>query len=207
MERKIEEKLVLKRQVKIFLSKVLCAIIIFLIGLILVKQNIKVKEFIEEEVYTKSFKFTKARNIYDKYFGKVLSLDKVVKEESSVFSEKLSYKDSKEYKNGVKLTVDEHYLVPVLESGIIVYVGEKDNLKTIIVEQVDGVDTYYSNVNTNNYKLYDYIEKGQVLGETASTELYLSFEKSGEKLDYKKYISNKSISIYFRSIRSFNRII
>ena len=84
MERKIEEKLVLKRQVKIFLSKVLCAIIIFLIGLILVKQNIKVKEFIEEEVYTKSFKFTKARNIYDKYFGKVLSLDKVVKEESSV---------------------------------------------------------------------------------------------------------------------------
>ena len=41
MERKIEEKLVLKRQVKIFLSKVLCAIIIFLIGLILVKQNIK----------------------------------------------------------------------------------------------------------------------------------------------------------------------
>ena len=187
-KRKIEEKLVLKKQVKIFISKVLCAIIIFLIGLILVKQNIKVKEFIEEEVYTKSFKFTKVRNIYDKYFGKVLSLDKVVKEESSVFSEKLSYKDSKEYKNGVKLTVDEHYLVPVLESGIIVYVGEKDNLKTIIVEQVDGIDTYYSNVNTNNYKLYDYIEKGQVLGETASTELYLSFEKSGEKLDYKKYI-------------------
>ena len=53
---------------------------------------------------------------------------------------------------------------------------------------MDGIDTYYSNVNTNNYKLYDYIEKGQVLGETASTELYLSFEKSGEKLDYKKYI-------------------
>lgn len=188
MERKIEEKLVLKRQVKIFISKVLCTIIIFLIGLILVKQNTKVKEFIEEEIYTKSFKFTGFRKIYGKYFGKVLSLDKVVKEETSVFSEKLSYKDSKEYKNGVKLIVDENYLVPVLESGIIVYVGVKDNLQTIIVEQVDGIDTYYSNVNVSNYKLYDYIEKGQVLGETISKELYLSFEKSGEKLDYKKYI-------------------
>ena len=61
-------------------------------------------------------------------------------------------------------------------------------MQTIIVEQVDGVDTYYINVNISNYKLYDYVEKGQVLGEVKSNELYLRFEKNGEQLDYKKYI-------------------
>ena len=53
---------------------------------------------------------------------------------------------------------------------------------------MDGVDTYYINVNISNYKLYDYVEKGQVLGEVKSNELYLKFEKNGEQLDYKKYI-------------------
>ena len=112
----------------------------------------------------------------------------MVKEETPVFSEKLSYKKSSNYNNGVKLIVDNNYLVPILESGIIVYSGIKDNMQTIIVEQVDGVDTYYINVNISNYKLYDYVEKGQVLGEVKSNELYLKFEKNGEQLDYKKYI-------------------
>ena len=188
MKKRVREHLVLKRHVKIFMTKLMLMVIIFLVGLIAIRRNNNLKEKINEEVYTKSFKFTKARNVYNKYFGKVLSLDKVVQEEKPVFSEKLAYKSEAKYKNGVKLKVDSNYLVPVLESGIIVYVGSKDNLNTIIVEQVDGIDTYYKNIDISNYKLYDYIEKGQVLGQTKSNELYLSFEKDGEFLDYKKYI-------------------
>ena len=51
-------------------------------------------------------------------------------------------------------------MVPVIESGVVVFIGEKEGYgNTIIVEQVNGVDVYYSNINPSNIKLYDYIEK------------------------------------------------
>ena len=79
-------------------------------------------------------------------------------------------------------------MVPILESGVVVFIGEKDDYKnTIIVEQVDGIDVFYGNIKTNNIKLYDYVEKGELLGE-ANKELYLVFQKDGEYLDYKEYI-------------------
>ena len=37
-------------------------------------------------------------------------------------------------------------------------------------------------------KLYDYVEKGELLGETNNNTLFLTFQKNGEYLDYKKYI-------------------
>ena len=91
-----------------------------------------------------------------------------------------AFKEEK-YLNGVKLTVEENYLVPVIESGVIVYIGLKDNLgNTIIVEQVDGIETIYSNIDLLNYKLYDYVEKGELIGETINKNLILQFQKNGE---------------------------
>ena len=79
-------------------------------------------------------------------------------------------------------------MVPILESGVVVFIGEKENYKnTIIVEQTNGVDVFYGNIKSNNIKLYDYVEKGELLGEV-NKELYLVFQKNGEYLDYKKYI-------------------
>lgn len=155
----------------------------------MVKQNPNLKGILKENVYEKSFKFTKSKKLYEKYFGNILSLDKVIKEEQPVFSEKLSFEKSENYEKGVKLKVPKNYMVPTLESGIVVFIGEKENYgNTVIIEQVDGIDTYYANVNTNNIKLYDYIEKGELLGETKGSNLYLVFQKNGEYLDYHKYI-------------------
>ena len=80
-------------------------------------------------------------------------------------------------------------MVPTIESGIVVFIGEKEKIgKTIIIEQVNGIDTFYSNINFNNLKLYDYVEKGELLGEVKNNELYLTFQKDGKYLDYKKYV-------------------
>ena len=129
------------------------------------------------------------KKYYEKYFGNVLSLDKIVKKEQPVFSEKLSFNKIEKYENGIKLEVNNHYMVPLLESGIVVFIGEKEKIgNTIIVEGVDGIDTFYSNINVNSIKLYDYVEKGELLGETIDNKLYLSFQKDGEYLDYKEYI-------------------
>lgn len=189
MNKTVKEKLVLKKSIRNGLNRLLITIIIFLIGMIAIKEHPNLKTVFKENIYEKSFKFTKSKKIYEKYFGNILSLDRVLKEEQPVFNEKLAFEKSEPYQNGVKLKVSNNYMVPTLESGIVVFIGEKEKLgNTIIIEQVDGVDTYYANVNINNIKLYDYIEKGELLGEVKGSNLYLVFQKNGEYLDYKKYI-------------------
>ena len=80
-------------------------------------------------------------------------------------------------------------MVPTLESGIVVFIGEKEGYgSTVIIEQVDGIDVWYSNIKANNIKMYDYIEKGSLIGEVKGKKLYMVFQKDGAFLDYKKYI-------------------
>ena len=181
----MKTKLVLRKEIKTALNKLLLSIIIFLIGMILVKSNSNLKETIKTKLYEESLPFQKLKNTYNKYLGNIIKVEKT----QEVFNETLAYNDIKKYKDGVKLKVSDNYMVPILESGVVVFIGEKENYgNTIIVEQVDGIDVFYGNVKVNNIKLYDYVEKGELLGETNNNELYLVFQKNGKYLDYKEYI-------------------
>ena len=185
----VKKKLVLKKHIRRFLNRLLITIIIFLIALISIKENPSLKSVIIENVYEKSFQFTKIKQLYQKYFGNILSVDKIVAEETPVFNEKLSYSQKHMYKDGVALSVSKNYMVPVLESGIVVFIGEKEDYgNTVIIEQIDGVDVFYGNINTTDIKLYDYIEKGSLLGEVKDQKLYLVFQKDNKYLDYNEYI-------------------
>ncbi len=85
--------------------------------------------------------------------------------------------------------VANNYLVPSLESGMVVFIGDKDNYpNTIIIEQVNGINVWYSNIENINVNLYDYIDKGTLLGSTINDELYLVYKKDGKTLDYNDYI-------------------
>lgn len=188
-QKKVIKKLVLKKNVRNFITRILLSIIIFLIGLILVKNNHQFKTVILDNVYGNNIKFTKIKKLYQKYFGNILSIDKIVQEEQPVFNEKLTYSKKNAYKDGVALTVSTNYLVPVLESGIVVFIGEKEEYgSTIIIEQTNGIDVFYSNVEITNINLYDYVEKGELLGAVKTDKLYLVFQKDGKYLDYKDYI-------------------
>lgn len=185
----VKKKLVLKKNVRNFITRALITVIIFLIGMILVKSDSSIKNGILKQVYDTNFKFTKIKSVYEKYFGNILSVDKLAIDEKQVFQESLSYQKANSYLDGVKLKVSENYMVPVLESGIVIFTGEKDGYgNTVVIEQVDGVDVYYSNISTDGIKLYDYVEKGKLLGEAQDEKLYLVFQKDGSYLDYKEYI-------------------
>ena len=174
----IKEKLVLRKEIKKIIRKALYTAIIFLVGMILIKQNPSYKDKINKIIYKDNPNYIKKKKTYDKFFsGK--------KEETkSVFTEQIEYQNKEDIKDGVELTVSNNYLVPILESGIIIYL---ENNK-VIISQVNGINVEYNNVKVNNYKLYDYIEKGKPLGETIENKLILKFEKEGEYLDYKKYL-------------------
>ena len=178
-----------KSNLKSFFNKILVCVLLFLIVMILIKNNPSFKNKIYAFIYENNISFSSFREWYSNKFGGVVPFDKITIDDSvSVFSEEIKYNEVISYNNGAKLNVDSGYLVPVIESGIVVYMGEKEGYGyTIIVQQNDGVDAWYSNINTN-IKLYDYIEKGSLLGEAKDSNIYLYFQKNGEFIDYKEYI-------------------
>ena len=175
-----------KRRITNFINKLLISTIILLIGLIINKKNPTLTLKIKKYLYEENINFTKFKEKYNKYFGKYIGEKENVEE---VFTEKLEYKKKTMYKDGVKLETDEGYLIPALESGIVVYMGDKEDYGyTVIIEQINGISTWYSNINPKDIKMYDYVTKGDLIGETKDKTLYLLFEEKGKFLDYKKYI-------------------
>jgi len=173
-----------------FMNKILICFILVIACLILMKTSSKVKSFIEKEVYHDNISFAYLNNLYNKYFGRVLPSYET-EEATPVFNEKLEYKSVNKYFDGYKLEVKSNYLVPIIESGIVVYSGEMENYgNVVIIEGIDGVDIWYGNLNNINVKLYDYVTKGDFLGEVGDSTLYLVFEKGQEYLEFDEYFKN-----------------
>ena len=169
------------------LSKTLITVVLMLLSLILIKSNKDFKTNFYKHVYGTNFSFSKINKLYDKYVGKISVIDKVVPTEK-VFNEKLEYKKKEKYKEGAKLYVDNNYLVPIQESGIVVFIGEKEDYgNTIIIQRLDGIDEWYGNISNTDLKLYDYVKSGEVLGEVDNF-FYLVYRKNGKSLGYEKYI-------------------
>ena len=151
--------------------------------------NSNFKKTFYHYVYEENFPFSVVKNFLQEKFGTSLTFDKIVTDEE-VFNENLSYKDKSLYHDGVKLTVSSEYMIPSLESGIVVYIGEKENYKqVVIVQQMNGVDVWYGNIKQANVKLYDYVEKGSLIGQVDNKTLYLVFQKEGKFVDYQSYLS------------------
>jgi len=171
------------------LTKILVCLIIFVTLLISIKVNPKIKDKVYNIVYENNISFSYINNIYKKYFGNILPFENLFPTDTAVFNEKLVYNEANLYKDGALLKVTNNYLVPTLESGIVVFIGDKEHYgHTIIIQQINGIDVWYGNINTNDIKMYDYVEKGSLLGEVTDNKLYLVFEKEGEYLDYKDYL-------------------
>ena len=177
-----------KKYLFLFFNQVLWTIVFVLVLLIGFKMNKDFKVLFNKQVYNQNFPFSSIKNFYQKYFGKDFSFSLL--EEKEVFDEKLSYETANLYQDGVRLEVSKNYMVPALESGIVVFVGEKENYgNTVIVQQVNGVDAWYGNIDVDGIKLYDYVSKGKLLGEVRDKTLYLAFQKEGEFQDYKNYLT------------------
>ena len=169
-------------------SRVLISIIILLGSVIFVKHSNTNLLMYKEQVFEKSFKFARFNKWYKKYLGSILPFDKVAEDNSKmVFNETFTYKEKSKNLDGTKFLVTDKYLMPALESGIVVFIGEKDGYgSTVIVQGSNGVDIWYTNISTT-LKLYDYIEKKALVGECNNNELTLVFQKDNKFIDYSEY--------------------
>ena len=169
-------------------SRVLISIIVVLGSVIFVKHSNDNLLMYKEQVFEKSFKFATLNNWYKKHLGSILPFDKVVEENSSmVFNETFNYKNKSKNLDGTKFIVTDKYLMPALQSGIVVFMGEKEGYgNTIIIQGTDGVDIWYTNLNSS-LKLYDYVKKNSLVGECNSNELTLVLQKDNKYIDYSEY--------------------
>lgn len=174
-----------KKSIKNFISKFLLAIIFFLSSIIFTNINDKNLLLYKEYVLTESLPFTKIKGWYEELFGEVLPKDDNNK---MVIKGHLVYKNIENYKDGEVLTLTTNTLINSLQSGIVVYCGEKDDYKnTVIIQGIDGVDIWYGNLTNVSVKLYDYVEKDKLIGETNSDLLYLVIKKDNNFLKYEDY--------------------
>ena len=178
----------LKKVIIGFINQVLICIVLFLTVLILTK-NTSFKDKLYEFVYSYNFSFLEIEEFVKKNFGSIIPSNKNYKDTEMVSSEKLEYKKLTEIDDGVLLEVDKKTLITSLESGLVVFIGEKEEYgKVLILEQVDGVEAWYIGLTLNEFKLYDYVETGAILGESSDTEIKLLFKKNKEGVDYKTYL-------------------
>lgn len=167
--------------------KFMISIVLTLICLILLKNNNELKIIFYKHVYQDNISFADINSFYKSKFGYQLPFLEYFND-IPVFNETLSYNEVNIYKDGVSLSVMENYLVPTIDDGIVVFIGEKEGYgNTVIIEQKDGVSVWYSNLSEINLKMYDYVLKGDLIG-SVSNNLYLVFIKDGEFVDYKEYI-------------------
>ena len=190
MKQKNEEKLI--KYLRSLILRSMTVIVLFLILAIFSKTSPTYKDLIVSNIYEKNISFAKIKKLYTKYLGGITPLDKAIDKEMTVFNEKLSYDNVSLYHDGAKLEVDNNYLVPIQEEGMIIFIGEKENYgNVVIIEGIDGIDIWYGNMEKISAKLYDYVEKNAYLGTTKGNILYLAYQKDGKFLDYKEYLKWK----------------
>ena len=173
------------------LSKFLLSIIFLMVSIILIKSNSNIKTFYQKDILTKQINFTKFNDFYTKYFGNILPDYTVPSVPTHMASNtEFDYNNGTPYLNGTKLETTENYPVPIITSGIIVFLGEKDSLgPTCIVQGIVGIDIWYSHIDTSSLNLYDYVTEGKILAPTESNYFYLTIDSNGNYLTYDTYKS------------------
>lgn len=171
------------------LIKSLIVVLLFLSSMIFIRQNDKNKKIFKEKVYNNSLSFAKIYNLYSKYLGDALPFKDTIKDDTKkVSNEKITYSSIKKVGDDYLLVVPSNYTLQSIKSGIVIEVKKDDKYKNIVkIQDKSGVNITYKNLNKVEVKLYDYVEKGEILG-SASDKLYINFEKDGKYLSYEKYL-------------------
>ena len=171
------------------LIKTLIVIVLFLGSLIYIRQSDDNKDNFKNVVYNNSLSFAKIYSLYNKYLGDVIPFKNAFKDNTKlVSSDKITYSNITKESNGYILDVSSDYALSSISSGIVVEKKKNDTYGNIIkVQDKEGLNVTYGMLSDINVELYDYVEKGEIIGK-ANKKLYLIFEKDGKYLSYEKHL-------------------
>lgn len=175
--------MLLKRQILNILTKTFISLI-FLIISVLIFKNEKIYYQYHKILFDNNIDFAYIRSKTNYLFGKV-----IFNKENYVSSEKFRYYSIDKIDNHYLLEVDSNYIINNLKSGVVCFIGDKQNYgNTVIIEGDDGITISYSNLENINVNLYDYIEEGIIIGNTIDNNLILGFKNGDEYISYESII-------------------
>lgn len=168
-------------------TRVLIAIIFVLASAIYINWSKDNLEMYRKTVFESTLSFTSINEWYEKYFGSVLPID-INTPSIPVNKTTTEPENIEKYENGVSCKTQKGSTITALNSGILVFLGEKENYGNVaIVQGIDGVDIWYGNIENVNFSLYDYVEKNALLGSAKEEKIYYVVQKDGQFLDYEEY--------------------
>ncbi len=176
-------KIFKNRYIRGLFNRILITTILVLSTLIITNFSISSRKFVVKYLFQTDFKFSTINTFFNKYLFDIKEKTKPVNTEDT-----LDFSNAEEYKDGISINLTKGTTINLIESGIVVFIGEKENYNnTVIIQQSNGIDAWYGNIGNTDINLYDYVEKGNIIG-TSEDKLYLVFQKNGEFLNYKEAI-------------------
>lgn len=186
-------KLKLKRTyISNLITRILLLIVFVLFLLIINKYNHALTLEFKNDLFNKSFNFIKINKISQKVLGKDVFYYQKNSDTSLVLSSNFDSNLKEKYYEGEKMNVSTNLPIGSISSGVVVYIGDKDNYEnTVIIQGVDGYNIWYGNIKDINVGLYDYVEKQNLIGAADGDFLYLLIEKDNKYYSYDEYKQNK----------------
>lgn len=142
------------------------------------------------------FKDNQAKTMNEIFSGVITKLGNIVPFEQIIYGDtqtvfmdtELDIIDTKEFNNGYVLFVKENEIIKSFENGIVSGNTEIDGYgKILSIQQSDGVEIWFGNLMSNDLNIYDFVKKGDIIGQVAEDELFIAIKKNGEFITYEQY--------------------
>ena len=167
---------------KNLIIRIFISIIIFFF--ILYSEDKHYFNYISNNLFYSNIDFSYIKSKTNYLRGKLIN-----KDIKYVNSNKFIYKNVERINNSYKFLCDEYYVINNFKSGVVIYIGEKEELgSTVIVNSDNGINYWYSNIENISVNLYDYIDSGKIIGSVKDSNFILTLTKDGKYLNYEKYI-------------------
>lgn len=165
-----------------YISKIyLSAIVFIIISIVLMQDKLYYQAYslvFESDI---NFQYIKSKSKY--------LLGSIVDNKSHfVSSNRLVPKNIVKKDNSYYLYLDSNYVISNFNSGVVTFIGKKDNLgNTVIVSSDNGINYWYSNIENISVNLYDYIETDTIIGSIIDDHLILTLMGNNRYLNYEDY--------------------
>ena len=169
---------------EVFFFKVLSSVLLFLVIAILFRNHSTAFDparAMVTKTMDQDFKFATVSNWYESKFGKPLALlpfsDKDQTEKKGVAETEFSVpamgkilENFEKNGQGIMIETGKGASVQTINEGFVMSAGVKEGLgKTVVVQHADKTETWYGNLDKIDVKLYEYVEKRQVVGTVSGS--------------------------------------
>jgi stage IV sporulation protein FA len=169
---------------ELFFFKILVSILLFLSLAILFRNHSSTFDPARNMVIKtmdNDFKFATVSKWYEDKFGKPLTLlpfiekektgtKTVVQKGNDVPVSGKILENFEKNGQGIMIETNKGATVKTVKEGNVLFAGVKEGLgKTVIIQHSDKTESWYGNLGDVNVKLYDYIEKGKIVGTVSDS--------------------------------------